>query len=143
MRKSIVLTICALVFTVTAACNNNEEAPPPGKDHGPTQGAPLTAPEGKEETMEYAAEVTGGETGEETYALKCVTCHATGISGAPILGDKAAWEARIARGMATLYSHTINGFEGASGVMPAKGGFPELTDEQVKAAVDYMVEKSR
>jgi cytochrome c5 len=93
--------------------------------------------------MEYAAEVTGGETGEETYALKCVTCHATGISGAPILGDKAAWEARIARGMATLYSHTINGFEGASGVMPAKGGFPELTDEQVKAAVDYMVEKSR
>jgi cytochrome c5 len=52
---------------------------------------------------------------------------------------QAQWNARIAQGMDTLYRHSIEGFVGNSGVMPAKGGNPALTDEQVQATVDWMV----
>ena len=47
-------------------------------------------------------------------------------------------------GTALLYERAINGFTGASGMaMPAKGGNATLSDDQVKAAVDYMVSSSQ
>lgn len=42
-----------------------------------------------------------------------------------------------------LYDHSINGFQGETGVMPPKGGFANFSDEEVKAAVDYMVENAQ
>ena len=80
--------------------------------------------------------------GEEAYA-GCAACHGAGIAGAPAVGNAAAWTARIAQGVDTLYDHAINGYQGAAGMMPAKGGNMALADDSVKAAVDYMVEKSR
>ena len=80
--------------------------------------------------------------GEEAYT-SCAACHAAGIAGAPALGDAASWSTRIAQGIDTLYSHAIKGFQGSTGFMPAKGGNTALSDESVRAAVDYMVEKSR
>jgi cytochrome c5 len=77
--------------------------------------------------------------GEEAYS-SCSTCHAAGIAGAPLFADKAAWESRISQGIDTLYKHAIEGFQGSAGYMPAKGGNMALSDESVKAAVDYMVE---
>ena len=62
----------------------------------------------------------------------------TGAGGAPTM-DKAHWAARIAQGTETLHKHAIEGFTGSAGVMPAKGGNPALTDEQVKATVDWMI----
>lgn len=81
--------------------------------------------------------------GKATFQQVCFACHATGAAGAPKAGDKAAWKSRIAKGKATLYKHAINGFKGSKGFMPAKGGRTDLSDAQVKAAVDYMVSISK
>lgn len=77
--------------------------------------------------------------GVSTFETVCGACHTQGIGGAPKAGDKGAWSARIAQGQATLYKHAIEGYNGKAGVMPAKGGRTDLTDELVKAAVDHMV----
>ena len=77
--------------------------------------------------------------GNKVYDGLCAACHAGGIAGAPKVGDKAGWKARIAQGDATLYEHAIKGIRG----MPAKGGNPALSDAEVKAAVDLMVAQSK
>ena len=77
--------------------------------------------------------------GPSVYEAACVACHGAGIGGAPKFGDAAAWNARLAQGKATLYKHAIEGFQGSAGVMPAKGGRTDISDELIQAAVDYMV----
>jgi cytochrome c5 len=81
--------------------------------------------------------------GEKVYSSACLTCHGTGVVGAPKLGDKAAWEPRIAQGMETLNQHAIQGFQGQTGVMPPKGGYTALSNVEVEDAVAYMVQQSR
>ena len=77
--------------------------------------------------------------GPQVYNSACLNCHGAGIAGAPILGDVEAWTARIAQGTDVLYDHAINGYSGEAGYMPAKGGRTDLSDEEVAAAVDYMI----
>ena len=77
--------------------------------------------------------------GQGTYQQACFACHATGAAGAPKVGDKAAWAPRIAQGNAALYNSSLKG----KGAMPAKGGRADLSDDAVKAAVDYMVSQSK
>ena len=81
--------------------------------------------------------------GQTAYDSVCFACHATGAGGAPKLGDVAAWAPRIAQGKETLYTHAINGYVGKAGMMPAKGGRPDMSDDTIKAAVDYMVAKNQ
>jgi cytochrome c5 len=81
--------------------------------------------------------------GKKVYGSGCGACHGAGVAGAPKLGDKADWKARIAAGNKTLYDHAIKGYQGKKGVMPPKGGFTNLSDAEVKAAVDYMVKSSK
>ena len=81
--------------------------------------------------------------GKDVYTAACFACHGTGAAGAPKSGDKAAWSARIAQGNSKMYSNAIKGFTGKAGVMPAKGGRADLSDDAVKAAVDYMVSESK
>jgi cytochrome c5 len=81
--------------------------------------------------------------GKSVFGKTCALCHGAGVAGAPRPGDKADWGPRIAQGNDTLYKHAIEGFSGAKGMMPARGGGSSLTDEEVKAAVDYMVAQSR
>jgi len=81
--------------------------------------------------------------GKDVYTNACFACHGTGAAGAPKVGDKAAWTARIGQGDDKLYSNAINGFTGSTGVMPAKGGRADMSDDAIKAAVDYMVEQSK
>lgn len=81
-------------------------------------------------------------TGEDVYHKTCKMCHAKGMANAPKLGDAAAWKDRIAQGKDTLYTHALKGFRG-KGMMPPKGGNSKLSDDEVKAAVDYMVEHSK
>jgi cytochrome c5 len=83
------------------------------------------------------------KTGEALFQQTCSACHGAGIAGAPKAGDKAAWAARISKGMPTLYDHAEHGFQGTAGVMPAKGGRTDAPDELVKQAVDYMVGMSK
>jgi len=86
---------------------------------------------------------SGEDQGKQIYGSVCFACHAMGVAGAPKLGDKMAWAPRIAQGMDTLYSHAINGFQGSSGVMPAKGGRTDLADADIRAAVSYMVDQAK
>ena len=81
--------------------------------------------------------------GRGVYDRACQTCHNVGIVGAPKLGDVSGWVDRIGQGMDTLNDHAINGYQGADGVMPAKGGNMALSDDDVVNAVAYMVESSR
>ncbi|MGE0031960.1 MAG: cytochrome c5 family protein [Steroidobacteraceae bacterium] len=81
--------------------------------------------------------------GKSVYESACVACHGAGLAGAPKVGDKAAWAARIAQGTGTLEQHAIAGYQGASGFMPAKGGRMDLSDDAVKAAVGYMESQGR
>ena len=80
----------------------------------------------------------GNLTGEQVYGQVCKTCHEAGLAGAPKSGDKAAWTARIAEGEKTLVQHAVAGFQGKTGVMPPKGGNPDLTDDEVHRAVVYL-----
>ncbi len=91
-----------------------------------------------------AAEASAGaDKGKAVYDGSCFACHAAGVAGAPKLGDKAAWAARIAQGTDTLVKHAVDGFQGSGGVMPPKGGRADISDEDVKAAVEYMVGHSQ
>jgi cytochrome c5 len=78
--------------------------------------------------------------GTAAYEAACAACHGAGIAGAPKVGDKAAWGPRLAQGKATLYTHALKGFNGKSGVMPAKGGRTDWPDDLIKQAVDHIVE---
>lgn len=77
--------------------------------------------------------------GEDVYKATCTMCHGAGIAGAPKLGDKVAWKARIAQGMPTLYTNALKGIR----AMPAKGTCAACTDKEIKNAVDYMVSKAK
>jgi cytochrome c5 len=81
--------------------------------------------------------------GQQVYQATCVVCHGEGIAGAPKLGDKGEWAKRIAKGLDTLYASAVNGSQGSAGAMPAKGGNPALSNAEVRAAVDYMVARSK
>jgi len=89
-----------------------------------------------------AANAASADAGKKLYEATCQACHGTGVAGAPKQGDKAAWAPRIQQGNAVLYEHAIKGFQGKAGVMPPKGG-SSATDEDVKAAVDYMTAASK
>jgi cytochrome c5 len=88
-----------------------------------------------------ASQVAYGGTldGSVIYQNLCGGCHTNGVGGAPTLA-RGDWTGRIAQGMDVLHRHAIEGYQGSAGIMPAKGGNPALTDEQVIATVDWMVE---
>lgn len=71
--------------------------------------------------------------GADVYAVQCVACHASGAAGAPILGDKAAWSARLKQGLDALVSSALKG----KGAMAAQGG-GDFTDVEIARAVVHM-----
>ncbi|NNC54445.1 MAG: cytochrome c5 family protein [Pseudomonadales bacterium] len=79
---------------------------------------------------------TGPRSAEEVYNLGCMACHTSGAAGAPKFRIKSDWTARLAAGMDTVYANAING----KGAMPAKGLCGDCSDDEIKAAVDYMIE---
>jgi len=99
------------------------------------------APAAAGATATAAAAPAASSPGEAAYNKVCFACHGAGIAGAPKIGDAAAWEARVAQGKDTLYKHAIEGFQGQAGMMPPKGGATDLSDDDVKGAVDFMLTK--
>ena len=125
--------LLALAFAATlAACGEKEASAPAAAPAAPVA-APAPAP----------VEVAENAVGKKVYGSVCSLCHAAGVAGSPKPGDKADWGPRIAQGNDVLYKHAIGGFTGAKGMMPAKGGGVNLTEDEVKAAVDHMVSLSR
>ena len=81
--------------------------------------------------------------GQGVYMNFCAPCHASGVAGAPKVGDKTAWQGRISKGDEAMADLAIKGFQGSTGFMPAKGGNSALTDEEVTSATRYMVDQSK
>lgn len=101
--------------TAAAAPANAASAPPP---------------------VAVAAASSGNDAkGKSVYDASCAACHAAGVAGAPKPGDKAAWAQRLKTGKDTLYASVIKG----KNAMPPRGGNPSLTDDDIKAAVDYLM----
>jgi len=75
-----------------------------------------------------------GADGKAVYDKTCVVCHASGVANAPKLGDRAAWGPRIATGKEALLGSVLKG----KGAMPPKAGAANLTEEEIKAAIDFM-----
>ncbi len=78
--------------------------------------------------------------GAEVYQNYCFSCHTPGLNGAPVLGDVDAWGARIAKGQALLLQATIEGIQPA---MPPRGMCFSCSDDELAAAVDYMIAESQ
>ena len=94
------------------------------------------------DTLAEPAPVATAMSGPDVYNSACVACHAAGIAGAPMLGNQEQWAPRIAQGLDVLKGHAIDGYSGALGYMPAKGGRMDLSDDEVGAAVEYMVDET-
>lgn len=79
--------------------------------------------------------------GKRTFDRVCSACHVNDLSEAPQLKRPAMWATRITKGRDALYRSALNGFVGPTGEeMPPRGGRPELSDAEVKAAVDFIIE---
>lgn len=102
----------------------------------PNAPAPAAAPVAVAAAAPAAAPA---DKGEATFKGVCTGCHSAGLLGAPKFGDKAAWAPRIAKGIDALYVSALKG----KNSMPAKGGNPALADDDVKAAVQYMVSAAK
>lgn len=82
-----------------------------------------------------AAAAAGPRSGDEVYNTKCMACHSTGAAGAPKKGDAAVWEERLAKGIDAVITNAINGING----MPPRGTCSDCSDDEIKAAVEFMV----
>lgn len=117
---------------------------PVGAVYAGATGAAAQAEALKAAAAAAASQVAYGGTtdGKTIYDNLCTGCHTSGAGGAPKL-DGAGMGARAAQGLELLVKHAIEGYTGTAGVMPAKGGNPALTDEQVKVTVEWMVAQSK
>lgn len=77
--------------------------------------------------------------GQKIVKDNCKVCHAQGINGAPIIGNKKMWSSRLAKGEDALVQNAIQGF----GLMPAKGGKTQLSDAEIRQAVQYLMSKAQ
>ncbi|WP_029001804.1 c-type cytochrome [Azohydromonas australica] len=132
--KYLTLSLALCALGLLGACGKQEAAPAP-------QQAPVAA--ATQAATPAPAPEAENVAGKKVYGSTCAMCHSAGVAGAPKPGDKSDWGPRIAQGTDTLYKHALEGFNGAKGQMPARGGNTALKDDEVKAAVDYMVAASR
>lgn len=127
-----------IALALTACGKKEEQAAAPAQ---PAAEAVKPAETAKPE--EHSASDEQHAKGEKVFKTTCAMCHQTGAAGAPLFGSKDEWAPRIAQGMPMLYDHALKGFTGKKGTMPAKGANPSLSDDDVKAGVDYMVSKAK
>jgi cytochrome c5 len=146
----------ALLMLLGAGCSEKETtaveevAPAPAPQSAEPEAAPAAeAPEpaAEPEAAQAAAESQAADEpaapqaatvdGQKVYQAACQACHAAGVAGAPKLGDKEAWAPRIAKGTDTLFSSVNNGLN----AMPPKGACMSCSEDDLRAAVEYMVEQ--
>lgn len=121
------------IVNAAATTTPTQETPP----------RPAVAPSAETLVAPVASAPVVDGRGKEVYDGACFICHATGVAGAPKIGNSNDWNARATQGIETLYTHAIKGFMGETGLMPPKGGRMDYSDDDVKAAVDYMIDGSQ
>ena len=147
----VVLTVILITLGVVIGGSIDEKLRAQSEEYTQQVIASRTEPVGKlnvgevQETMATEAQqstqvaAVGGDVGKSVYDKACFVCHATGVTGAPKPGDVANWAPRLEKGTDMLYTNAIEGYQGETGVMPPKGGNLLLSDDEVRAAVDYLV----
>ena len=115
-----------------AASGNAAASAPAAAGSAPAADAP------KAEDKGAAAPAASGADGKKVFETTCQACHGGAVPGIPGIGKKDEWASRIKQGKETLHKHALEGFN----AMPAKGGNAGLSDDEVKAAVDYMANQS-
>ncbi|MFC4445968.1 c-type cytochrome [Castellaniella denitrificans] len=127
------------------------EAKPEAAAAAPAAAAPAEAPKAAEakpaetqpapqaEAKPAEAQANAGNAvGKKLYESVCVTCHSIGLAGAPKFGDKASWEPFVKTGLDTMLKNAISGV----GAMPPRGG-SQASDDELKAAIQYMVDAAK
>ena len=99
----------------------------------PVAAAPMAAPA----AAPMAEVAASGFDAEATYMASCNACHAAGVANAPKLGDKAAWDAHMEKGMDAIMVNVMNGIN----AMPAKGLCMTCSADDLQEIVNYMVAK--
>ncbi len=132
-----VVLLCAVVYTLTAGRFASE-----GGQASSQVVAARLAPVGSVNTNAAAvvpaaapAAAASSDPGEALYQRVCQACHATGAAGAPLFGNKEAWQPRIDTGLDALLSSAING----KNAMPPRGTCTDCSDDDLKAAIEYMI----
>lgn len=140
------LTVMLLALVLAAGCSDQDSAPA-SRTESPEVSAPdvqtqqvaaeekQAVTETPEPALEQAAEQAAVDDGLKIYMTYCQACHANGVANAPKLGDKDAWAPRIAKGSDVMFSTVINGLN----AMPPKGTCMTCSDDDLRAAMEYMV----
>lgn len=133
------LPALALLMLLGSGCSDKESTAPQGT--APAPAAQVAEPEAQPPVEAPAAAAAPEEMqaaavdGQKIYQSSCQVCHAAGIAGAPKLGDKDAWAPRIAKGNDVMFSSVKNGLN----AMPPKGACMGCSEDELRAAVEYMV----
>jgi len=93
--------------------------------------------------LSVASTTAFADGGEKIYTDNCKACHSSDFVKAPKLGKKDDWKDRLGKGKETLVQSVIKGMTGKNGVMPPRGGNPKLSDEDLAAAVQYIIDASK
>ena len=143
--NKVLITIVAATLVI-AGCGDKQDAASDAMDTTTGMASDTAEPAGemtsdaKEGASEAVSEVAdGGATGQKIYKQSCQACHANGVANAPKPGDKAAWAPRIATGMDAMLATAKKG----KGAMPPKGTCMGCSDDDLKAAIEYMVSQSK
>ena len=143
--NKVLITIVAATLVITG-CGDKQDAASDAMDTTTGMASDTAEPAGemtsdaKESASEAVSEVSdGGATGQKIYKQSCQACHANGVANAPKPGDKAAWAPRIATGMDAMLATAKKG----KGAMPPKGTCMGCSDDDLKAAIEYMVNQSK
>ncbi len=140
--KSIMVgTIVAAVVLIAVVVPFSIKGDKSAATSGDTDGADVRIQPVAKFVLQKAAPAAGGapKDGATVFNTVCGACHNTGAAGAPKAGDKAAWAPRLAQGKDALYKNAIGG----KGAMPPKGGAGDLSDGEIKAAVDHLLGLSK
>lgn len=129
----VAIALIAIVYPLTVKKSTSAADAAGGNDEADIRIQPVA----KFELAKAAVPTAGGapKDGPTVFNSVCGACHNTGAAGAPKAGDKAAWAPRLAQGKDALYKSAIAG----KGAMPPKGGAADLSDGEIKAAVDHLL----
>lgn len=126
----------ALLMLLGTGCSEKDSPPPQETAQAQAPASQMMEPDAAEPAAEPPADTpTASADGQKIYQTSCQACHAAGIAGAPKLGDKDAWAPRIAKGNDALFASVKNGLK----AMPPKGTCMSCSDDDLRAAVEYMV----
>ena len=137
-RLALRSALCLNILLLAACGQSHTEEQTASAVSTPAAASPAASAATTANASHFANDAATLAVGETIYKQSCFACHDTGAAGAPKRGDKTAWAPRIVQGPAVLYNASLKGLN----AMPPRGS-SNASDEDIKAAVDYLVANSR